>query len=275
MLRLRNSQPRGFTLIELLVVIAIIAILIALLLPAVQQAREAARRSTCKNNLKQIGLAMHNYHGTYKMFPPGWVGHASGGMGWSAFLLPGVDQGPLYKSLAETATGAVPITAAQYQAVVPVYLCASDASGNINSRRGNYAKSNYHGIEGDADSANGAGNGTLFQNSSIRIRDMSDGVTNTIMVAERTWSGTASGKSGGIWAGIRAIGNHGEITEFTLNDAAHRINGTSDNATSSAHTGGAQAMLGDGSVRFLSENIDGAVWQNLGQRNDGNVLSDF
>ncbi len=274
--RLSNSRSRGFTLIELLVVIAIIAILIALLLPAVQQAREAARRSTCKNNLKQIGIALHNYHGTHKMFPPGWIDHTSGGIGWGLFLLPSVDQAPLYKSIGNLSTGAKPGTASKYQAVVPVYLCASDPSANINSRRGNHAKSNYHAFEGDADSGqSGRGNGLFFANSNIRIRDITDGVTNTVAIGERSWSGTGSGKSGAIWAGLRARGNHGEISDFTQNSAGRRINGTHDNATSSSHTGGAQVVLGDGSVRFLSENLNGTVWENLGQRNDGNVIGEF
>src|ERR1700709_2477916 len=101
---LTRNRRTGFTLIELLVVIAIIAVLIALLLPAVQQAREAARRSQCKNNLKQLGLAMHNYHDTYKVFPT-----ASGGNGFSphARILPYVDQAPLYGTLNFLTTTAI------------------------------------------------------------------------------------------------------------------------------------------------------------------------
>jgi prepilin-type N-terminal cleavage/methylation domain-containing protein len=98
------SRRKAFTLIELLVVIAIIAVLIALLLPAVQQAREAARRTQCKNNLKQLGLALHNYHDTANTFPPGWIGKSSGnysGFGWNSMLLPYVDQGPLYNILSQ------------------------------------------------------------------------------------------------------------------------------------------------------------------------------
>src|SRR4051812_6730319 len=96
-----KTFKRGFTLIELLVVIAIIAVLIALLLPAVQQAREAARRSQCKNNLKQIGLALHNYHDTANTLPPGWIGDPTGSnagnrWGWGTMILPYLDQAPLY-----------------------------------------------------------------------------------------------------------------------------------------------------------------------------------
>jgi prepilin-type N-terminal cleavage/methylation domain-containing protein len=103
-------RRRGFTLIELLVVIAIIAVLIALLLPAVQQAREAARRTQCKNNMKQLGLAMHNYHDTFRVFPPGWIAvdpatnaqsahEGISGFGWGTMLLPQIDQSPLYNQL--------------------------------------------------------------------------------------------------------------------------------------------------------------------------------
>lgn len=144
---------RGFTLIELLVVIAIIAILIALLLPAVQQAREAARRIQCRNNLKQIGLALQNYHGTHQLFPPGWVPVCDSASGtasdpcavesnalasswaWSVFIFPYIDQAPLYASL--TAGSVPPAPAAQIAAsgnldvTLPGYLCPSDPGSNL------------------------------------------------------------------------------------------------------------------------------------------------
>ena len=112
-MKVLNRRAHGFTLIELLVVIAIIAILIALLLPAVQQAREAARRTQCKNNLKQVGLALHNYHDVHKMFPMGAFsaidddnGCDDDGYGWGVMLLPYIDQAPLYQKLPMTATAA-------------------------------------------------------------------------------------------------------------------------------------------------------------------------
>ena len=116
MLRVLQSKARrnrrGFTLIELLVVIAIIAILIALLLPAVQQAREAARRSQCSNNLKQIGIALHSYHETARCLPPGWIGVSGGvpsangpnGWGWASHLLPQLEQTPLHRKINFNAT---------------------------------------------------------------------------------------------------------------------------------------------------------------------------
>ena len=148
----RSNRQRGFTLIELLVVIAIIAILIALLLPAVQQAREAARRSTCKNNLKQIGLAMHNYHETFGMFPPGYVeeilntngGHVADNEGhwaWNALLLPYLDQAPLFNQLN---VGTVPVSTmlnnatvrGSMQKTLPVFRCPSDTGPQIHVEAG-------------------------------------------------------------------------------------------------------------------------------------------
>ncbi|OYW13961.1 MAG: hypothetical protein B7Z55_16195, partial [Planctomycetales bacterium 12-60-4] len=131
------SHRRGFTLIELLVVIAIIAILIALLLPAVQQAREAARRSQCVNNLKQLGLAIHNYHDNFNAFPPGWIGvtnrtpdtEGNSGFAWGAHLLPQLDQSPLYGRLNFNRECYDPaFNAVAMSTVLPAFRCPSDPS---------------------------------------------------------------------------------------------------------------------------------------------------
>src|SRR3954447_24995498 len=158
---MHRRRRTGFTLIELLVVIAIIAILIALLLPAVQQAREAARRTQCRNNLKQMGLAMHNYHDVFNCFPPGYLGYpaAAGqdcsavrntapfaqGWGWGTYLLPYLDQAPLYNSLnpgqkqavCDNASGPAlnagnPVLQRQ---LLPVYVCPSAADPDMNPTR--------------------------------------------------------------------------------------------------------------------------------------------
>jgi prepilin-type N-terminal cleavage/methylation domain-containing protein len=141
MFTVQNRATRsGFTLIELLVVIAIIAVLIALLLPAVQQAREAARRSQCKNNLKQLGLAMHNYHDTFGAFPPGWIAATRGvgpdvngglnGFGWGAMILPMMEQAPVYNQfrfeLSINDTTGTPSNRSLIATSLPTFRCPSD-----------------------------------------------------------------------------------------------------------------------------------------------------
>ncbi len=276
------SQVRrraGFTLIELLVVIAIIAILIALLLPAVQQAREAARRSTCKNNLKQIGLALHNYHDTHKIFPPGYIVSASasnGGLGWGAFLLPFLDQANLYSNL-PTNTGAKPNNNADRGgAVLPAFMCPSDASPAVNTNRGDYGKSNFVGMIGRTDpgNLNTDGDGTFYWNSGVQLRDITDGASNTILIGERVWEDKSGGISGSIWMGVQSTGNRGE----NVSPTANRINdgGHSTNTWSSRHEGGAQFLLGDGAVRFISENVNrGAIFDPLGAIDDGQTIGEY
>ncbi len=210
--KLFGRRRVGFTLIELLVVIAIIAILIALLLPAVQQAREAARRSQCKNNLKQFGLAMHNYHETYLSFPPASVTPISCSMstpaagtttalntnynwGWGTFLLPMLDQAPLYQQLGPNGC-TFPVSTTPYltstllQQALPAFVCPSDTGATVNMFFANYSKSNYVISEQIATA-----------NSSVRIRDIIDGTSNTFLHGERAlFPGGSNGKryTGGI-----------------------------------------------------------------------------
>lgn len=232
-------KKRGFTLIELLVVIAIIAILIALLLPAVQQAREAARRSTCKNNLKQLALAVHNYHETHNVFPPGYIypyaqspgaGHES--WAWSTFILPFVEQAPLYKQLGVGQISLQDSLASSrpnglFQTPLSVFRCPSDPGGNrgellVHSNRhfggglgtgiggrGNFlpASSNYIGVQGNRERVPRSGrnnanmNGVFYYNSRIRFSsiDNVDGTSNTFMLGERDIKNCR----GGSWLGVR------------------------------------------------------------------------
>ncbi|NOX56508.1 MAG: DUF1559 domain-containing protein [Planctomycetes bacterium] len=198
----RRTLTRGFTLIELLVVIAIIAILIALLLPAVQQAREAARRTQCRNNLKQLGLALHNYHDTYRMFPPGMGG--TDAPGWNcnqgnegilagfAMILPFVDQGPLWDRLSQ-GDGTYPpmgpcpwYNYAPFRADVDTFLCPSDpeavATGASSNGRNSYAFSAGDTIRDNSYSTSVRGLFARFRCYSMR--SIRDGSSNTIAMAE-------------------------------------------------------------------------------------------
>lgn len=275
----RNSH--GFTLIELLVVIAIIAVLIALLLPAVQQAREAARRTQCKNNLKQIGLALHNYHDAFQTFPPGYIANANTsqttpGWGWCSMLLPYLDQTPLYNQLNFNLPVEAPSNRPASSTRIPMFLCPSDlytgGTFNITSDPANSvvvmpaSPSSYAGCTGndasDVDDRTTGGNGVLFRNSRVRFADIRDGTTNTIAVGERSWSQT-----NGVWIGTP---NNGLIRAGQKNPFAplaepatygvlahcHWINILTDpdggmDDYSSLHIGGAHALFCDGSVRFL------------------------
>jgi prepilin-type N-terminal cleavage/methylation domain-containing protein len=207
------SSRKGFTLIELLVVIAIIAVLIALLLPAVQQAREAARRSQCKNNLKQLGLALHNYHDIHNTFPAGGFGHAR--ISWVAALLPLVDQQAIYQKMVfgPVDCGATSgVNADLLDKWTPAFVwCPSSSLSRLNLRTeipALFATSSYAGITGGAErttqvdsrcvssSTQGVAcsNGTLVANKAIRGRDVLDGLSNTIMVGETSgWARNGTG----------------------------------------------------------------------------------
>jgi prepilin-type N-terminal cleavage/methylation domain-containing protein/prepilin-type processing-associated H-X9-DG protein len=334
--RLPNASPRrirlarGFTLIELLVVIAIIAILVSLLLPAVQAAREAARRTQCRNNLKQIGLALHNYHDTYNTLPPGVV-HKSGNQnvaalasyGWGTFILPQLEQSTLFQSmqtngvdldqlLRQTGNAAqqLPLTK------LTVYRCPSDTAPDLNSKRDwdvpysqffanrpvHLATSNYVAVSGSRWATpeewiiNGRDPfGTFWGDSKVNFRDITDGLSNTFIVGERDWQlGWAANWIGqrnytgtGIWGSRQNLA----ILDVKINDPVLQPNGNPavSRGFSSQHTGGAQFLFGDGSVKFLSENIDFrnnnpgqqtpvnpiGTFQKLGRRNDGLVLGEF
>ena len=279
------SHPRfrrGFTLIELLVVIAIIAILIALLLPAVQQAREAARRTQCKNNLHQMGLAMHNYHDTFLTFPPGvlcgptnWT-HcttmSNGQMvpdtgnrcwGWGTFILPNIDQAPLYNQLKPDGCR-MPNSDALFNGVrllqtpLPAFRCPSDSGDDINAYHRNYSTSNYVISEQFGDNR-----------TRIRIRDAQDGTSNTFMMAERILKRDPAGKrhTGAIvWGrGDQTDGAFKFRVSWPINYSPTPFNSTSSptgndagcvrHVVSSEHVGGAHFLMGDGAVRFVSQNI--------------------
>jgi prepilin-type N-terminal cleavage/methylation domain-containing protein/prepilin-type processing-associated H-X9-DG protein len=306
---LGRRPRRGFTLIELLVVIAIIAILVALLLPAVQQAREAARRASCRNNLRQIGLALHNYHDAYKMFPSGWVGARPGqghvvyggnGFGWGAMILPQLEQAPLYNQInfrasIIDATG-TPSNLSLIKTLLPVYFCPSDpkpAAWTINDATSGaplaeLATTNYVGLFGPEDYDNCAaagpgfqckGSGVFYHNSSVRIRDILDGTSGTMMVGEHrtigqrgfytTWSGVVPGGEDAI---ARVLG----VTDHTPNSNNESTPGALHiDDFSSYHPGGVHFIFADGHVQFIAENINPAVFQALSTIHGNEVVGEF
>ncbi len=323
MLRLKTeNRQRGFTLIELLVVIAIIAILIALLLPAVQQAREAARRSTCKNNLKQIGLALHNYHDTHRVLPFGgtssssnynWGAGASSGQAiynWRGFILPFIDQAPLYNLMdSEYKGGTTYPDLTAWNKVIAVYNCPSDPSANrqnagkvagwsdsatagaVTSYFGN-AGSNQVAAGGGCSACGvctgscvcygpatdfaGAGTGDVtgmfaLRGSRISMRDVTDGTSNTLFVGEsRIGDSTTDVLGPAQW-----------MEPMSMMSAVWGINqGIAlceyySKGFGSTHVGGAHFLMGDGAVRFLSENIDMGTFSALSTRSKGEIIGEF
>ena len=286
-------RPRGFTLIELLVVIGVITILLTLMTPAVQRSRDAARLAHCKNNLKQLALAFHNYHDTFNTFPPGWTQHhpqpgPETRYGWSVFVLPFVEQAPLYQRLDFGTQKAEPL--ATFQTLIPTYRCAEDPSPEPNSSRGEFGTLNYSVNFGPIVPPRFLENGlaefwpghlpTLLKadglahlNSKIGVRDIIDGSSNTFLIGERSATGSAA-----IWMGVR--GNEFETDQVADCAPGHEIN-KSEAGFSSRHIGGANFSMCDGAVRFISEQIasgPGAqqpTYQRLSQRNDRNPVGDF
>ncbi len=204
----KKPLRKGFTLIELLVVIAIIGILIALLLPAVQQAREAARRTQCRNNLKQIGLALHNYHDVYLVFPPGYISagvsatdpsssDTGPGFAWGSFLLPFLEQNNLHSQIDFNLSSVDSASSSNLSIALrnlPHYKCPTDNSPNFfiaddGTNQYRIATSNYVGMYGYGSVTAAPGNpvepGIFYRNSSTRIADVKDGTANTVCVGER------------------------------------------------------------------------------------------
>lgn len=289
-----KRSTAGFTLIELLVVIAIIAILIALLLPAVQQAREAARRTQCKNNLMQLGLALHNYDMSFEMLPPGTV-NATGPiensptgyhMSWLVQLLPMMDQSHLFQTV-DFSEGAYDVANATVREIeMSVMSCPSDYKPNYAiDAVGNVIASSYAAsFAGNDVSINDSNNGLMFLNSSVSFEQIRDGATNTIMAGEKInprdtsdlgWmSGTSSTLRN---TGVAINGGWDVIKYFspTMTEPTNAPSVTATGGFSSLHSGGANFVLADGSVRFISERVDQELYGYLGNREDLQLLNEF
>jgi len=270
---------KAFTLVELLVVIAIIGILVALLLPAVQYAREAARRTSCKNNLKQIGLALHNHHDALRHLPHGWtsdVASVDHGWGWSAFILPYMEQSALWNNVIHRDDHIEDaINADARVAVVSNFLCPSDPGPkrftilkSDNSPIFDVARSNYVGVLGveEVELSPTDGSGSFYFNSGIRFADITDGLSNTILAGERssrfgnsTWVGAIEDASE---SGARVVGS----ADHTPNHPASHFEDFG-----SYHATGAHFVLADGSVRLISSTIELDVYRALATRSGGEV----
>jgi len=318
------SAQKGFTLIELMVVIAIIAVLIALLLPAVQQAREAARRSECKNKLKQLGLALHNYHDTYRRFPYSSSGYAGNGLTvigvshtWSEFILPYIDQAPLFNQLdfnaSNSSTSGSPSNSSllsgkrfAFQAcpsnpyIDSIKTRFNGSWQTIGSQQGmcyapcagpqgndqtpnNYdcpsspsfcdygsTSTAYKGWSSPspADCPGMFGGRNVYSST---IRDVTDGLTNTIMLGEIRPDLTQ-------YHGMFSTNFQGTFTWLKLNSPS--TNFAADDWKKNAgmgsyHTGGAHVLRADGSITFLSENIDFNTFNYLGAKADGKVIGEY
>ena len=320
------SRPRGFTLIELLVVIAVIGILVALLLPAVQQARESARRTQCRNNLKQLGVALHNYHETNRVFPPAYVGAVGGsgtafgfsypddnsngpsGFGWGSLMLPQMDQAPLYNKLNFSLGNNVAPNNILSNMVFGFQACPSSPygtkfapiSGAWDTGGGGLstgqamayapcmgpqkadatlgdcgAADTYCNLAGSGwDNASASANPGVFGGRNVyssSIRDITDGTSNTIMVGEiraeiTTQHSMFTTNFQGTWTGLKV--NSPQIT-------ASPADWSKNSGMASYHVGGAHVLLSDGSVRFISNNVDFTTFNYLGGKSDGQVIGDY
>ncbi len=256
-----RNRTLGFTLVELLVVIAIISILVGLLLPAVQAAREAARKASCKNNLHQIGLALHLYHDAHRTLPTGcieWRGNRAPAtrrqFAWSALLLPFLEQRNLYAQIDFRVPFDSPVNASAAAKRLSVYECPS--ADNRNLVRG---QSDYGGLYGEIIVDRDSSDGVFLYDQSFSLRDVTDGLSNTLAVSEDV------GGPDSEWINGRNV----FVQSGGINDPNAWIG---DNEIRSRHGQGAMVLFVDGRTRFMSQTIDGIVLGSLITRAKGEVV---
>jgi prepilin-type N-terminal cleavage/methylation domain-containing protein/prepilin-type processing-associated H-X9-DG protein len=330
------TPRKGFTLIELLVVIAIIAILIALLLPAVQQAREAARRTQCRNHMKQLGLALHNYHDTHNVFPPAVRNNAE--PNWRVSILPMLEQGTIFNQLNFNQSGSFwahsgfPNNTILYSVRIPTFICPSSPYGATNPAHLELSDStanpslvsmvhDYVAIGGaypDPLARTEACTGAVMATSSIscssgmmvpflakRMRDCTDGTSNTMILAEQSGRVNNTERSANALGGWHGIANAAStawnggmplstvtggyyypagLTTVRYPPNAYKMSGaptpaatqySANTVINSFHDGGIHILMTDGSVRFLADNISFDTLTSLSVRDDARIVGEF
>ena len=291
----RRPPRRGLTLIELLVVLAVIGVLIALLLPAVQGAREAMRRAACLNNLKQVGIALHNYHGVHEAFPPGYCSRGltrdpgsievGRGWGWGTFLLNGLDQAPLYNAINFESSMTDLTVQMVLQTNLGVFLCPSNPDqGPARPRRigatnlrFELAASGYVASAGlkDPEEDPESNDGVFYRNNSVGLRDITDGSSATLAVGELS-KNLADAAWAGAVPGYIVCPNPSWSGSTTCEPASMLVLGLASRPLAcpaarpgnfwSLHPGGANFLLADGSTRFIRATIAAEAFAALATR---------
>ncbi len=261
-------RKNALTLIELLVVVGIIGIFVALLLPAVMQAREAARQTQCKNNLRQLGIALHNFHEIHKRFPPGTLNEWS----WSARLLPLIEGNNVYNRFDLSHEPFEEPNYSNTDTIISVFMCPSDGRSNlifnpVKMPGMRFAHTSYLGSLAANDNLS---RGMFREYGSVRLAEVQDGASNTLFVGERSVV-VANGQSFSWWVWgpetlISAGQGFRQGTYSNLESAKHWW---------SYHAGGGHFLFVDGSLHFLPYSIDANVFASLGTKNGGEVVTDF
>lgn len=290
----RRSVARAFTLVELLVVIAIIGILVGLLLPAVQAAREAARRMQCSNNLAQLGLAANNFEFTYGTLPSGVVNETGpiryepigNHTSWTVRLLPYIEQSYAYEEYDQDLGAYASENDPVRQLRIFSFQCPSSPDNYQYYRNGSddtsFPMTNYVGIHHSEESPiDVTNNGVLFLNSKLKMSEIKDGLTHTILISEKRGSGDQLGWVSGTRDSLRntSVINFARLRltreqRMEKDKAPLAVGSLEVGGLGSYHTGGVNAVFVDGAVRFLSESVDPEILKYLGNREDRVLMSD-